>query len=186
MFHWIKRWTKTEHEFCQEELSAFLDGQLTRQERLRVQKHLERCAACRQDLASLQQTVALLRATPTIKPPRSFFIPASEKVRQKQLQRTRLVYGYLRAATAMTTVLLVLILSGDALLRFAPVTPARPTLPAAVPAAKTFAVEPTPTEQARALPAPPTAVALSAMETPTPMPLAVSEAVPEQSPEPTA
>lgn len=183
MFHWVKHRTKTEHEFCQEELSAFLDGQLTRQERLRVQKHLEQCAACRKDLASLQHTVALLRATPTVKPPRSFFIPASEKAKQRQLQRTRLAYGYLRVATTVATVLLVLVVSGDALLRFAAVAPARP-MPAVVPEVRTFQAEPTPMKQVRALPTQPIVIQPS-METPTALPFTVEGAVTQHSPEPT-
>lgn len=183
MFHWFKRWMKTEHEFCQEELSAFLDGQLNWRERSRVRKHLERCAACRRDLASLQQTVTLLRATPKIKPPRSFFIPASEKVKQRQWQRTRLAYGYLRMATAMATVLLVLVVSSDALLRFATIAPAQP-MPAAVPAIRTFEAEPTPMELVEMPLTLPAARTLSA-ETPAAMPLAAEGAVPQPSPEPT-
>ncbi|MBC7233364.1 MAG: zf-HC2 domain-containing protein [Chloroflexi bacterium] len=184
MFHWIKRWTKTEHEFCQEELSAFLDGALTPRERRRVEKHLEQCAACRRDLASLQQTVALLRAAPMVKPPRSFLLPASERARQRQWQRTRLAYGYLRVATAMATVLLVLVISGDALLRFAAVAPARP-MPVAAPELSTLQAEPTPMEQVRLLAAPSPAIS-PPVETPAGTPFTVSEAVPEQSPEPTA
>jgi hypothetical protein len=184
MFHWIKRWTKTEHEFCQDGLSAFLDGALTPRERRRVEKHLEQCAACRRDLASLQQTVALLRAAPMVKPPRSFLLPASERARQRQWQRTRLAYGYLRVATAMATVLLVLVISGDAVLRFAAVAPARP-MPAAAPELSALQAEPTPMEQVRSLAAPPAAIS-PPEETPAITSSTVGEAVPEQSPEPTA
>ena len=37
----LSRWRKTEHERCQESLSAFLDGELTPREHSRVQNHLE-------------------------------------------------------------------------------------------------------------------------------------------------
>ncbi|MGQ9492522.1 MAG: zf-HC2 domain-containing protein [Anaerolineae bacterium] len=183
MFAFIKHWTKTEHELCQEDLSAFLDGQLTPQERLRVERHLEKCTACRRDLASLQQIVDLLRVTPAIKPPRSFFIPASERARSRQLQRTRLAYGYMRVATAMATVLLVLVVSGDALLRFASITPASP-MPVAIPEVRTFEAEAPSATQTVVPPIPPTAM-LSVAETPTAIPFTIEGAVPQQSPEPT-
>lgn len=124
MFDFLKRWAKTEHELCQENLSAFLDGQVTHRERMRVQKHLEECAACRADLEALRHTVALLRAVPAVKPPRSFLIPAREVIQQRQAQRRRLAYVYMQAATAVATVLLVLVVSGDAVLRYLPVRPA--------------------------------------------------------------
>lgn len=124
MFGWIKRSRKTEHEFCQENLSPFLDRQLSPREQSRVTRHIQECAECRADLQSLRQTVALMRAMPAVKPPRTFFIPASEGVRQRQVQRNRLAYGYLQFATAVATVLLVLVVSGDALLRFGVARPA--------------------------------------------------------------
>jgi anti-sigma factor RsiW len=125
MFRWMKRSPQIEHEFCQENLSPFLDKQLTSSEQARVTRHLQECPACRADLQSLRQTVALLRATPVLKPPRTFFIPASEGVRQRHVQRSRLAYGYLQFATAVATVLLVLVVSGDALLRLGVARPAR-------------------------------------------------------------
>ena len=115
---------KTEHKLCQENLSAFLDGELKPRERSRVERHLEECSACRADLESLRETVALLHAVPTLRSPRSFLIPASEPIRQKRVQRRRLAYGYLQAATAAATVLLVLVVSGDVLTRYQFATPA--------------------------------------------------------------
>jgi len=124
MFNFLQRRTKTEHDFCQENLSAFLDGQLTPLERSHVERHLEECAACRADLEALRHTVALLHAVPAVKPPRSFFIPVGEVTRQRQVQRRRLAYVYVQAATAVATVLLVLVVSGDALLRYQAAKPA--------------------------------------------------------------
>jgi len=118
MFGFLKRWTKSEHEFCQENLSAFLDGQLTPREHSYVERHLSRCAACRAELEALRQTVDLLRTVPVMKPPRSFLLPVNEAVRQRQARRRRLAYVSLQAATAIATVLLVLVVSGDVLLRY--------------------------------------------------------------------
>jgi len=125
MFQWMNRSPQAEHQFCQDNLSSFLDRQLTSREQDRVARHLQECADCRADLASLRQTVAVLHAMPAIKPPRTFFIPASEGVRQTQVRRSRLAYGYLQFATAVATVLLVLVVSGDALLRLGVATPTR-------------------------------------------------------------
>ena len=69
MFDFLRRWTQTEHEACQDNLSAFLDGQLSARQRSRVEKHLQECAACREELESLRQTVSLLRSAPVLRPP---------------------------------------------------------------------------------------------------------------------
>jgi hypothetical protein len=124
MFDFLRRSPKTEHQACQDDLSAFVDGRLSARERSRVQRHLEKCQACQADLDSLRQTVALLRSAPALRPPRSFFIPSAEGVRQQQVRRRRLSYGYLQAATAVATVMLVLVVSGDALLRLQAPVPA--------------------------------------------------------------
>ncbi len=115
----FRRWTKTQHEVCQEDLSAYLDGELTPRERAQVERHLDTCAQCRSDVEALRHTVDLLRMVPTVKPPRSFLLPAGQVVRQQRAQRRSFAYGTLRLATAVATVLLVLVVSGDALLRYA-------------------------------------------------------------------
>jgi len=119
MFDSFKRWTKNEHELCQEDLSAYLDGELKPRQRAVVEKHLKTCAQCRADLESLRHTVALLRMVPTVRLPRSFLLPAAETARQRPVQRQGFGYATLRLATAVATVLLVLVVSGDALLRYA-------------------------------------------------------------------
>jgi hypothetical protein len=59
------------------ELSAYLDSQLDPAARARVERHLARCAACRQELETLRQTVALVRQLPSAEPPRSFALQPS-------------------------------------------------------------------------------------------------------------
>jgi hypothetical protein len=124
MFNWIERWTTTEHERVREDLSAFLDGQLSAADRGRVERHLQECADCRAELASLRQTVSLLRAVPAVKLPRSFLLPVGEARQPARVQRRSWGYGYLQAATTVAAVLLVLVVSGDALLRFQASLPA--------------------------------------------------------------
>lgn len=57
-------------------LNAYLDGAVTPAERDSVEAHLATCAACRQDLAELRATVALLRGLPQHEPRRSFHVAA--------------------------------------------------------------------------------------------------------------
>ena len=60
-----------------EQLSAFLDGQLSNEEKEFVAAHVKTCEQCQQELAELRQTVALLRALPQPALPRSFVLPES-------------------------------------------------------------------------------------------------------------
>lgn len=184
-----RSWT-TEHRRCQEDLSAFLDGQLARRDRARVQRHVKECAECRADLDALRHTVSLLRAVPVLKPPRSFVLPVREVKRQRPARRQRLAYVYLQAATAVATVLLVLVVSGDALLRYAPAQPGA-RMSEARPPATAVVLESAPVAEDSALPEPapetmqePPAPAAA----PTAQPLAAEAATealpaPEQSPE---
>lgn len=57
-------------------LSAYLNGAVTPAERDRVEAHLTTCVACRQELAELQATVALLRGLPQYEPRRAFHVAA--------------------------------------------------------------------------------------------------------------
>lgn len=59
-----------------EQLSALLDGEISAEERTQWEAHLATCQRCQQELASLRQTVALLRALPQPALPRSFELPA--------------------------------------------------------------------------------------------------------------
>ncbi len=50
-------------------LGPYLEGDLGDAERARTAAHLESCASCRQELALLHGTVALLRGLPDVEPP---------------------------------------------------------------------------------------------------------------------
>jgi anti-sigma factor RsiW len=60
-----------------EQLSVFLDKQLSREEQLDLSAHLRACQQCQRRLADLRQTVALLHALPQAELPRSFVLPGS-------------------------------------------------------------------------------------------------------------
>jgi anti-sigma factor RsiW len=59
-----------------EQLSAFLDRQLSPQEQVECDIHLQRCQQCQSLLAELRQTVSILHALPQPELPRSFMLPA--------------------------------------------------------------------------------------------------------------
>ncbi|MEO6891449.1 MAG: zf-HC2 domain-containing protein [Ktedonobacteraceae bacterium] len=66
-----------QHEhLTNEQLSAFLDKQLTPQEQAACEVHMLTCTQCQQSLAQIRQTVALLHALPQAELPRSFILPA--------------------------------------------------------------------------------------------------------------
>ncbi|MBV9691951.1 MAG: zf-HC2 domain-containing protein [Ktedonobacteraceae bacterium] len=80
---------KQERHFTTTELSAFLDGQLSAQEQALCEEHLKGCEQCRQTLAELRQTVALLRALPPPALPRSFLLSADETAAPAAVRRVR-------------------------------------------------------------------------------------------------
>jgi predicted anti-sigma-YlaC factor YlaD len=67
-----------------EQLSASLDGQVSSEEQTRWDRHLQTCEQCRQGLASLRQTVALLHALPQPALPRSFVLSQESITRYTQ------------------------------------------------------------------------------------------------------
>jgi len=67
-----------------EQLSAYLDGQVSSEERTQWDSHLQTCEQCRQGLASLRQTVALLHALPQPALPRSFVLSLTPTMQYAQ------------------------------------------------------------------------------------------------------
>jgi len=67
-----------------EQLSAYIDKQLSAQERATCKLHLQTCEQCQSNLATLKQTVALLKALPQPALPRSFVLPAGAAYLQEQ------------------------------------------------------------------------------------------------------
>lgn len=61
-----------------EQLSVFLDQELSAQEQANCQTHLDGCEACRNELMGLRQTVALLRALRPVELPREFLLPVDQ------------------------------------------------------------------------------------------------------------
>ena len=59
----------------QDDLSAYLDGQISEADAARIDQRLAQCADCRQELDALRSIVSLLQQMPELTLPRSFVMP---------------------------------------------------------------------------------------------------------------
>ena len=103
----LLRFRKSKCNQTRDRLSAYLDQRLDLQERGEVERHLEACQGCRQELGSLQATVQLLHRVPQVLPARTFAI------REARPLPRRSPFQVLRTATAVLAVFLVLIFAFD-------------------------------------------------------------------------
>ena len=92
-------------------LSDYLDQRLAPSESRRVDDHIQTCWNCRRELQGLQETVDLLRSTPTVPVPRSFALTPSMVTAQPS---TGLYLMGVRAAVAVAVALVVVVV-GDGL-----------------------------------------------------------------------
>ena len=107
----MKKWPKgskvTGCNSVRELLSPYIDGELSVRERQFVDRHIESCQLCREELESLQKTINLVQHIQVIEPRRSFTV--SENVK-----RTRdIKLKTLSAATALVAVCLAVVFIGD-------------------------------------------------------------------------
>jgi Putative zinc-finger len=102
---------QTEHERVATLLSAYMDERVNARERAQVERHLQTCAACQADLASLRATVQAVRAMPAARLPHSFMLPHS----MARQPRPSWTFPILRTATAVVVALFVLVTVGDVL-----------------------------------------------------------------------
>jgi len=93
-------------------LSAYLDNTLSPADRARLEARLAREPELRAALNDLRVTVRLLRALPTLKPPRSFTLTAAQ-VEAVRRPRGLQLFPALRLATALATLLFVAVLAAD-------------------------------------------------------------------------
>jgi len=114
----LDKWRKPEHQWVDESLSAYLDGELSPAEKSRVEQHLHECEACAQNLATLRQTVSLLRELPAKRAPRSFTIRPVSIRAKRAAAPPAWGYGLLKGATALAALLLVLLVGGDLAIHF--------------------------------------------------------------------
>lgn len=93
-----------------EELSAFLDGELTTAEVPIVTAHLHTCQECRFELADLDRSRTAIRALPGIEPP-DFLEVHRELSRRKKRRKKRGVRTALAVASGAAAVALIFTIS---------------------------------------------------------------------------
>ncbi len=112
----IRKWLHCRRH--QERLSLYLDGQLSDEEAARLEKHLEECETCTEQLATLRSTVELLRSAPAPRMPRPVVIPQSVIAAQRQTRRLDKAFYIVRTSAAAVSAALVLTLSWNAFALF--------------------------------------------------------------------
>lgn len=91
-----------DHDAARARFSALIDGALTAREAAQVDGHLERCAACRANLAQLRATVTLLREVEPVQVPEGFAVAVRGRLEQLSGATPRL--GWSRLLTAFPRV----------------------------------------------------------------------------------
>ena len=107
---WIFR--KNREHISLETLSEYLDGRLSAGKRQVVQRHLETCSECREELGSLEYTVGLLRQAPVITPRRVFTLVGAPPL-QPAPHRVRVPAWATGAAASVAVLLFALVTSAD-------------------------------------------------------------------------
>ncbi len=118
-----------EREQRDELLSAYLDDQLSAGERARLETQLATDPALRAELDTLRHTVALVRDLPPVPIPRNFILPQTVAARPRPVRQARprralraepqakaWAAPLLTAATAVVSLVFVVVLAGDLLL----------------------------------------------------------------------
>jgi len=113
MLDFLRRGGKSEHEWVEESLSAYIDEELSAEEKARLERHLQECQACTESLSTLQKTVALVKELPAVPAPRSFAVRPSPVRARPRITAPGWGYGLLKGATALAALLLVLLVGGD-------------------------------------------------------------------------
>lgn len=108
----IRWWLHCRHH--QGRLSLYLDGQLSDKEDARLERHLDECEACANQLATLCSTVELLRSAPAPCMPRPVVIPQSVIAAQRHTQRLDRTFYVLRTSAVAVSAALVVTLSWNA------------------------------------------------------------------------
>ena len=100
-------------------LSAYIDGELSAGEQLRLEAQLETDPALQAELEALRRTVALVRDLPPAPLPRNFILPQTAAPRLKPVKSARPRRAWaaplLTAATSIVSLLFVAVLAGDLL-----------------------------------------------------------------------
>lgn len=123
---------QVDHHRAKDLISAYLDQQVTAEEKQFFELHIAACADCRAQLEAIRSMVAALRAMPVVKAPRSFVLP-----REMAKQPKRSIFAWypaLRLATALAALAFVVLFAGDVLIGRSGSGGAALSVPAAAPA----------------------------------------------------
>jgi predicted anti-sigma-YlaC factor YlaD len=102
-----------------EQLSAYIDGELSAAERAQLERHIPGCPECQEALGELRRVHDLLAALPTPNAPRSFalpldiYLPARSAPQQAATRRSRA--GLIQWAGAIAATIGLFLLLGSAL-----------------------------------------------------------------------
>ena len=113
MFDFLRNLGRSEEEKQQEMLSAYLDGELTPEERDRLEQQLGQDNELRDMLAQMQFWQQQMHDLPTRRVPRNFTLDPALYGRPQQRQFLGNAYPALRTATALTAFLLVIALAAN-------------------------------------------------------------------------
>jgi anti-sigma factor RsiW len=105
---------QADHNRAGDLISAYLDQQVTAEEKQFFERHIAACADCRAQLEATRSMVAALKAMPVVKAPRSFVLP-----REMARQPKRSIFAWyptLRLATALAAIAFVVLFAGDLLI----------------------------------------------------------------------
>jgi anti-sigma factor RsiW len=123
---------QNDHNRAEELISAYLDKQVSAEEREFFERHIASCANCRAQLEATRSMIVALRAMPAVKAPRSFVLP---RELAKQPRRSVLsLYPALRLATVVAALAFVVLFAGDLLINQSGGSNAPQSVPAAAPA----------------------------------------------------
>jgi hypothetical protein len=98
-------------------LSEYIDSSLSSENKSFVERHLQTCETCSKELESLRMTVQLLHRVTEVPVPRSFTVTVPQHRRESAFGPANL-RRWLRPATAIVAIALVVLLMGDFLHAF--------------------------------------------------------------------
>jgi len=99
----------------QDDLSAYLDGQIPEDDAARIDQRLVQCADYRQELDALRSTVSSLQQIPELTLPRSFIMPGPPPapIAIRPPAPLRIPQWVYSGTTAVTALVLAVLISGD-------------------------------------------------------------------------
>src|SRR5437868_6264348 len=95
------------------DLSAYLDQELSAADARRVEAHLRSCAQCRRELETLRYTMQMVQALPSVRAPRSFTLSDAQAARMRPRSSGGWLVNALRGMTVVATVLLIAVCGVD-------------------------------------------------------------------------